>query len=222
MKKYISSVLAAALVSTLMVGCSDDNDDNSNPPAQDVGFNGIFVDRQVDGVSFSCPGVDGNPLQGTTHDGGEFGVCATGSTVSFSVGNLVLGSMAQTNDNIFTPRGIAGGDNDAANQIASLVLSLSTSSVNAEGETVLTIGTAAIEALNLEVVGAIDIATISAETLSETIEAVVSNETTDLEVVTPEEAESHMNEVAEEISDGTIVAPHQPEVPATTGSVGVN
>jgi len=215
MKKYISSVLAAALVSTLMVGCSDSN---NNETVQDAGFNGVFVDRPVDGVSFACRGVDNNPLAGVTHNGGLFGVCATGSTVSFSVGNVVLGEMEQSENNIFTPRDIAEGDDAEANQIASLILSLSTTTVNDAGETVLTIGPAAIAALNLEVPLAIDIETISAETLADTIEAVVENETTDLVQITPEEAESHMDETAEEILDGTITQPEQPELPATTGA----
>ncbi len=220
MKKYISSVVAAALVSTFMVGCSDSND--SEQTAEATEFNGIFVDSAVGGVSYAC-----GTKSGVTDALGYFGPCLIGTTVSFSIGNVSLGEMTQTSNNIFTPSGLAatnGGteeeQQEEANKIASLLLSLDTDGDPTNG---VEITPETIEVLNSEVTTASNIADVTQEQVDEVtndvVETIVAADPESLmEVVTAEEAESHLEEIKVLIDDGNIVAPPQPTPPATTGA----
>ncbi len=217
-----SSILAAFLVSMgLLTGCGS----SSSSTTEEVGYNGIFIDSAVAGISWSCGGVSGV----TAADGG-FGACPSGSSVSFSVGNIDLGTMEPTADYIFTPQDLVGvprgeTDNADANQIASLLLSLDSDGNPDNG---VTITDEVIVELNQEVTAETAISDMTQEevtTVSENVvEAVVETDPeSQMEVVSPEEATSHLDESAAAIEDGLIVPPEQPEPEEPiTGSVGGN
>ncbi|MEA3523224.1 MAG: hypothetical protein U9R50_09615, partial [Campylobacterota bacterium] len=130
----------------------------------------------------------------------------------------------------FTPQDLVGvprgeTDNADANQIASLLLSLDSDGNPDNG---VTITEAAIVELNEEVAVETNILDMTQEevtTASENVvEAIVeADPESQMEVVSPEEATSHLDESAAAIEDGVVTPPEQPEPEEpTTGAVGGN
>jgi hypothetical protein len=116
-----STLLVGIVVSSFLFlnGCSNEGSSSSLD-----GYNGRFIDSPVDGVDFECGSVTGK-----TKDGGIFGTCPYGSSVTFKLGNLVLATASQEqverrNYNIFI-KDIVTNEDDAVKS-ALLLLSLDT------------------------------------------------------------------------------------------------
>lgn len=206
---YLRSIFKSAAIvgsSAFIVGCGG----GSSTPVTELGYNGVLVDTGVAGVKWECGGV-----MGTTLADGGFGECPAGSDVTFSVGNVVLGTLAPTADYIFTPQDIVGVDRtDTANTdvtgMSALLLSLDSDGDPSNG----------IE-ITPEVIAALD-AVITTDTLIEdllltdtTIDTLVTDiiaedDTLTIEAVTIADAEDHLIETATDIEDGVIETPDQP------------
>ena len=207
MKKSCLSVGLSALLVTLMsTGCSED------APAT-KGYNGIFIDSAVSGVSWSC-GVK----SGTTDSAGAFGVCPDGSTVTLKLGNITLGSLTaaqvKTSKGILTPRVMvqsASDVNGTTARMASLLQSLD-SDGNASNGITITAGT--VSALNQTQTTALDITTMtsgSVTSLITTTQATASaNDTSLALVVVPEaNATAHLLTTESNVTSGDIAPPTQ-------------
>lgn len=113
---------------------------------------GHFMDAAVDGITYSCT-LDGQAVSGVTANGGAFN-CTQGSTVTFSIGKITLGSASSVG--VITPINLAGpGSNSntpAVQAIVQLLLSLdpaAAASVAASGvPTSISISSAVLAAAN--------------------------------------------------------------------------
>ncbi|MBN2896757.1 MAG: hypothetical protein JXK05_12790 [Campylobacterales bacterium] len=211
--KRLSMVAASALVLSVLAGCGSDSDNDTK-----VGYKGKFVDSAVAGLSWSCGGVSG-----TTDADGVFGECPAGSSVTFAIGNVTLGTMSPTKDNIFTPQDLVGvpratADSAKANKIASLLLSLDCDGNPDNG---VSITPAIVTELNEAVGSSTNIANLSQEQVSGYAQQVIdAAPCINMQIVSPEAAASHLVETAADIEDGHIQPPAQPG--DTTGATGAN
>ena len=195
MKYILTSLAAVAAIG--MTGCWSSNSDDDAKA-----YNGVFVDDAVQGVTFNCGSVSG-----VTDAGGHFGTCPAGSTVEFSIGNLVLGSSSATNDGVFFVTdivGVARGDisNETVTKIAVVLQSLDSDGDPSNGITVPSEAAAEInketepgtnlqEANDFDVVEAITIVTEE-----------LKNKYPDMEVVDPEDAQKNLANSEKKIKDG--------------------
>jgi len=208
MKNFVK--LTVVLLSIgLLAGCGSSGKKTKKP-----GYKGIFVDSAVAGVSYSCGGVTGE-----TDANGVFGVCPAGASATFSVGNVVLGTVTPTADNIFTPQDIVGvprgtSDNEEVNLIASLLLSLDSDGDPTNGVSITP-----------EIVTAFEVAVPTSTPISAMTEATIATAVTatsdalptvNLAVVPVAEASTHLIETAAAIEVGDIKAPVQPTIDMST------
>ena len=129
LKKHLILGAMAGLIVLGFSGCSDHTKVKS--------FNGIFVDNVVVGADWKCDGKSG-----VTDKNGVFGPCPKGSTVTFKVGNIILGKSQETSDHIFTPFDLAGTKRDKTDdpkvkRIVSFLLSVDIDN-NPENKIVIT------------------------------------------------------------------------------------
>jgi len=219
MNNKVKTITTLLVLAGLLVGCGSSGSSSKNTKA---GYKGVFVDSFVSGISYSCGNVTG-----ITDTNGVFGVCPAGSNVTFSIGNIELGTAGQTADNIFTPQDLVGiereiSDNnkinfnrkinlrEKANLIASLLLSLDTDGDPSNG---ISITPEVITAFKVAVPTPIAMddmteATISAAVIT-TSDALPN---INLVVVSVEEAAAHLVETAAAIDAGVIIAPEQPVI----------
>jgi hypothetical protein len=194
MKHIVMSLAAAGAV--MMTGCGSSHHDEAKA------YNGVFVDDAVDGVTFSCGGVSG-----TTHDGGHFGTCPAGSTVEFSVGNLILGSSSETKDGVFFVTDIVGVprgsiDNPKVLQVAQVLQSFD---VDGDPTNGVTITEAVVKALNELVEPGKKLADIDDLDTGLGIHKIVDEAKKthpEMKVVTAEEAEKNLAEAKEKVDNG--------------------
>ena len=106
--RFIGAAAAAAIV---MAGCGGGGGGSGSSAV-----NGNFVDAPVAGVEYSS-----GDFNGTTDDNGAY-KCVAGSTISFSVAGVELGTV--TCGSLTTPLTLAGGDEEAAANIAYLLQNL--------------------------------------------------------------------------------------------------
>jgi len=229
--KNIAKWIAPILTLGVLVGCgssvsTDTNTTNTVDPSLSTipgettltdtttdeveGYVGVLVDAPVIGASFNCGGVSG-----LTDVNGTFGICPMGSSVTFAVGNVVLGTVAPTPDYIFTPQDIVGVprtevNNENVTLMASLLLSLDR---DGDPENGIEITTEVVTALNEEVPDITPIEELNNEEVVEVVTAVDEEvEEVDLAVVEPEETVEHLTTMVEAIDSGEIPAPVQPVV----------
>ncbi len=215
MKRYISSVAALALVSAMTVGCSGGSNHAGTVVATE--YNAIFVDSAVQGVSWKC-----GENSGVTDATGLFGTCKIGDPVSFSIGNLSLGTIADTSafgeaeNQIITPTVIeeASGKKDVAVKIAVTLQSLDADGDPTNG---ITITEATIEVLNETVEAGSDITApeLTVEEVVSEVAVVVEEAKTKpgnegMTAKTQEEAEEHLEETEKAVEEGKITPPEQP------------
>ena len=202
MGKIVKLIVPVVAVG-LLAGCG-----NSVKVEKKSGYKGVFVDSAVAGISFSCGGVTG-----TTDANGVFGVCPKGESVTFSVGNVELGTVKPTEDNIFTPQDLVGvprdtKDNEKVNLMASLLLSLDSDGDPSNGvnitEEIVTAFTAALPSPT-------SMNTLSEDAIAEAVESTSDAlPAINLEVVPVTEAASHLVDTVVAIDRGDIKPPVQP------------
>ena len=201
------AVLVGAIA--LFSGCGSSN---SNKTRAKAGYKGVFVDSAVGGISWACGGKSN-----VTGADGVFGECPHGTSVTFSVGNVVLGTVAPTDDNIFTPQDVVGvprgtSDNEEVNVMSAMLLSLDSDGDPTNGVTITPAITTAFE----EAVPAgtkmadLDEAKVVEAIATTNKELVKAGEEIELTVVAADAAAEHLIETAGEIEAGTIKAPVQP------------
>lgn len=112
--KRITSLMLSALAAGMLSGCGGDSSDDDIlliPEAR-----GQVVDSAVSGLSYRCLG-----RSGVTDENGYF-TCPAGSTVTFFIGDVTLGSVTARNNLTVTP-GLLVGRADQ-NNLAMLLLAL--------------------------------------------------------------------------------------------------
>lgn len=222
LKSYFSVAASTVLVVAITTGCSNSDNSTTEPAPKVKTYTGIFVDYPADGITYTC-----GSHTGVTSGGGLFTGCAETVLVSFSLGNLSLGSMTYPTGGVFTPRGLAAykHPNDPAaataeaNNIAATLLS-----IDADGDATngISITPANIAILNTTVPAGSNISDDAALVTTAT-HAVVddpSNADAGMAVVTPAEAESHLDETEAAIENGDYdqAAPSIPDAPTGTGA----
>jgi hypothetical protein len=99
------SAISLVAASVIFTGCGSSSSDDSS--ANNTNANtGYFIDSEVIGVSYTTS----SDLNGTTDDQGRFQY-HTGDTVTFSLGQLVLGEVEPDTDGLITPQLLVVGDN---------------------------------------------------------------------------------------------------------------
>lgn len=81
---------------------------------------GRFLDAAVNGITYNCT-LNSQPVSGVTANGGAFN-CTPGSTVSFSVGSITLGSTASSG--IITPINLAGTNANSTSPMVQAIVQL--------------------------------------------------------------------------------------------------
>jgi hypothetical protein len=217
-KSYMKIGTSIAVASVLMLaGCGGGGGNDlpyipppEAPPEAAVAYNGKFVDGAVAGVSFVC-----GTVSGITDINGIFGTCPAESTVTFSIGDLILGSSSATGDGIFFVTDIVGVSRDAIDNEDVLKIAVLLQSLDTDGDPSNGIDVPA-EAAALLPAG--DITERSIEEVEDGTAAVVAELKViypEMVVVTVEEAEANLAESEAEIDAGIIAPP-----PAPTGSEG--
>jgi len=211
--RYMGLALSLAAASVLtLTGCGGGG--SSTPPAAAAAFNGKFIDDAVGGVSFSCAGASG-----LTAADGSFGTCNAGSTVTFSIGGLVLGSSSATGDGIFFVTDIVGTtrgdiDNEEVLKIASLLQSIDTDGDPSNG---INVPPEAAKALGNDAVNMSDLSGDQASAITGALTVELKKTYPETTYVSPANAEANLAESLGKIEDGIIAPP-----PAPTGSGGGN
>ena len=202
--------LSLAAVSVLgLTGCG-----GSNSTTAAVAFNGKFIDSAVGGVAFNCPGA-----AGLTAADGTFGTCNAGSTVTFSIGGLVLGSSSVTGDGIFFVTDIAGTNrSDTGNEEVLKIASL-LQSIDADGnpDNGITIPPEAAVELGKTTANLADYSSADASALTGALVVTLKAQGIPVVYVSPAQAQANLDDTLENIENGSITPPTPP-----TGSGGGN
>ena len=210
-EKIVKIGLSAIVTAAVLTACGGGSS-SSTVPAE-AGYNGIFVDAAVGGISWACGGISG-----VTAIDGLFGECPAGSDVTFSVGNIVLGTVAPTSDYIFTPQDVVGVDrNDTADNdvqiMSALLLSLDS---DGDPDNGIEITPEVITAFNTvtEPSTTVEDLNLTNSTDIEDLVTEINIEDSNLTLVAVGlgEAANHLDDTLIDIEDGTIPPPEQPTV----------
>ena len=200
--KFIKSIAIISTIGLMVSGCGNSSSNDSSLSSSKLGFNGKLVDSAIDGASYDCG--NGKKL---THDGGLFGPCPFGSKVTFSIGNIVLGSVGATPDLIFTLNDVVDvprdtKDNPTVAKIASLLQSLDSDNSHSTG---IVITPAAIKAL-----GTLELKDITDDAIKNVIIEVEKVEATGRKFVNTDEALANVAETLADVKSGGVTTPTQP------------
>jgi hypothetical protein len=117
MKPWLYSI-SLGLVITLLSACGGGGGGGSSTGGGGSNtITGVFVDDPVAGLSYSCS----SGASGVTNNQGEY-TCNVGDMVTFSIGDLVIGTVEATS--VVTPYTLIPNDRDAAINLARLLQSL--------------------------------------------------------------------------------------------------
>lgn len=177
---------------------------------------GKFIDGPVSGVTWTC-----GTSYGVTDADGVFGECEVGAIVTFSIGNVLLGAVEQTADNIFTPQDIVGvprteTNNAAVQDMAVLILSLD---ADGDPDNGVEITPTAIRSLNQQVNTVRSIADIpDVTTVATAVVGNLADTQPDMQVMSEEQASVHLIQSNILITNGTYTAPSDTTGGDTTGA----
>lgn len=210
---YMGLGLSIAASVLMFTGCGGGG--GSSTPAA-VAYNGKLIDSAVGGVSFVCGTVSGK-----TDANGVFGTCPAGSTATFSIGGLTLGSSTATGDGIFFLTDIVGVPRDDISNAEVLKIAVFLQSMDSDGDPTNGIDVPPEAAA---IVDALPGTTTSIADLSaEQVVVLTTATVVELQVTYPDttyvpiaEAEANLADSVEDIDNGTITPPSQ--IP--TGSEG--
>ena len=117
--KQILKTTALSLPLAVMVGCGGGGGSSSSDSGGTTSLTGVLIDSAVSGVDYNCS----SGATGVTNMAGEF-TCNTGDTVDFSLGGVVLGSVAV--GSIITPTTLFPNNPAAALNLAQLLQTFDT------------------------------------------------------------------------------------------------
>jgi antitoxin component YwqK of YwqJK toxin-antitoxin module len=181
MKNFNHAFLILFLL--IISGCSTDDSTDNPEPTEPKLQTGVFVDSEVAGLNFRT-----ETQSGITNENGEF-FYYEGETVTFSVGDIELGSAEGASQ--LTPISIASTpdasvESQEVKNIAAFLQSLDSDADPSNG---ITIEAAVVEAISInEIDFTGNIVSLLGEMVAQINLAIGSN----LEVVYPEEAATHM------------------------------
>lgn len=221
-KSYLSIAASAVLLAFVGTGCSSGSDSTA-PVTPEATYTGIFVDAGAAGLSYACTNGVGVAITGLTDADGKFSGCGVSSTVKFSLGNLDLGSMPYPTNGVFTPTLLAeasGGTAEEkqviANNIASTLLSIDADG-NPDNGIQITEANVATFNTTVPAGSAITNPTVAA-TVAATTQAMAEAPGSTLVAVTPADAQTHLEIIAEAINAGDFDQPAPVEPAVVTGS----
>lgn len=150
MRLTYKSIIMMAAASMLLMACSG-SDDTANNTANDTpeGTNlqavtGQFIDAAVAGVHYACS----SGSEGTTDFNGTYS-CLEGDSVTFSVGQYVLGSATAVNG-ILTPEAFYPQQKEYALNVAQLLQTIDDGTGKNEGVIVIPEGFSALDGVSTE------------------------------------------------------------------------
>ncbi len=187
--RYLNSIVFAG-ASLVLVACGGGGGGSESGAAPAPTQQGYFIDSAVGGLNYSA---SPSGLEGITDEAGEYGY-KTGDIVTFSIGNLVLGSAPAAG--IITPLDLVpGAGTDTNNQqvvnISRLLISLD-SDGNPDNGITLSQDVSRLAAENLGEGAEIDFSSESFATDAQEIIDVVTEGTAIL--VSEQDAQDHMTE----------------------------
>ncbi|MEA2037428.1 MAG: PKD domain-containing protein [Nanoarchaeota archaeon] len=190
--KFLLEILAVLLTAFLIGGCSSDSDGNSA-----TSVTGNFVDDPVAGLIYSCS----SGAEGITDVDGAY-TCDNGDTVTFSIGDVVIGTV-NAEAAIVTPYSLFPNNQDAALNLARLLQSIDSD----PNDDIIT--------LNETLVALLDVATdfVSPSFVAD-VEAALS-----ITLVSVQEAQTQLNETIA-IAGGDI--PDGANIPVANAGVDQN
>lgn len=199
-KNAVSALVLLAV--GLLAGCGGGSGGTTGGSGSTLGY---FLDAAVGGITYSCT-LNGQAITGVTANDGAFN-CTPGSTVTFSIGKITLGST--TSAGVITPINLAGpGSNSTSPAVQTIVqLLLSLDPVAAAAATAGTpVNSITISPAVLAAANNLAPITIGATTNQAAIDAwlasigAATNAT--LTSVTPTQATTHLNSTMNGIFQG--------------------
>ncbi len=115
--KTLTKISVSVLAGFLLIGCGGGSSDTTTPTVESKTITGQFIDSPVENLIYECS----SGLLGTTNANGDF-TCNDGDTVTFKVGELILGS-ALAKD-VLTPFHLYPDDLKKAYNVSQLLHSL--------------------------------------------------------------------------------------------------
>lgn len=211
MRNNTISITAASLIAAALVaGCGSSS---SNLSGTATGFNGIFVDSPVAGIHYKCP----INISGVTDANGGFS--CDDAPVTFSVGNVVLGSVDTIPDDYtFYPQDVIGVDRNDTSDAAVTEMAVFLQSLDSDGNASngVDIAPSTVSVLNATVTEAnTPITSINVTNTVETTVTIITSESnaSQMKVVTAAEAVASLQETVD-------APPPAPLQPITTGGEG--
>lgn len=180
MKKFSLIILSLFLI----LSCANDDDiTNIPPPVDPTALTGVFIDAEVEGLTYTT-----ETQSGTTNAMGEFKYLE-GETVTFSVGNIIIGSSTGTSE--MTPISIASTSNatietDEVKNIAAFLQSLDSDHNPENG---ISINEDVVNAISLN---EIDFTKSIIQILGEIVGEINMETNANLKVIYPEAAALHL------------------------------
>ena len=202
--KFIKSIAIISTIGLMVSGCGNSSSNDSSLSSSKLGFNGKLVDSAIDGATWKC-----GTKSGVTTGGGLFGICPFGSKVTFSIGNIVLGSVGATPDLIFTLNDVVDvprdtKDNPTVGKIASLLQSLDNDGSHSTG---IVITQAVIDAL-----GTLELKDVTDDVIKNVIIEVekVEGTATGRKFVSNDVALANVAQTLDDVKSGVVTKPTQP------------
>jgi len=197
--KFIKSIAIVSTIGLMVSGCG--NSSSSDSVLLGLGYNGKLVDSAIDGATWKC-----GTKSGVTKGGGLFGSCPFGTKATFSIGNIVLGSVGATTDLIFTLNDVVGvsrddTNNEAVKNMASLIQSLDNDGDPSNG---IGITPAVIEKVNEKYPTSTPVSTLNPTKIEE---ITVATGTTFIDEDT---ALQNANSTLDDVKSGVVTKPTQP------------
>ena len=231
MIKGLSIIAATLVTSAFLVGCGSSDGGDSVVTEY---YNGKFVDAGVAGIKYECGSASGFTLAE-----GIYGPCVAGTPVTFSVGNLILGTLSgevtreftDPQKTIVTPRllaeNAAGTPEEQEDATAKIAITLQSLDVDGDPTNGITITPAIIQVVNRQypesvVLAEPEITVDEVVVHAQAVVATIVEETGNINMtaVDEETALAHLELTEELIDNNTITPPAQPVTP--TGAVAEN
>ena len=114
MNTQLFHCISLSLIISILTACGGGGDDPPVPPA--TASTGVFVDGVVVGLHYETP-----TFSGTTNNAGEYDFLP-GETVTFSIGDIVLGSTPA--GPVVTPLTLVSGATDPTNPVVTNIVRL--------------------------------------------------------------------------------------------------
>ena len=192
------NIITTLCVLGVITGCGSSG---STTKDEVVGYKGFLVDAPIKNVDWSCGTKSGKTLAD-----GAFGICPKNTTVTFSIGNLIIGKAVEApKDRIVTVQEMLGLDREDTENETVIALSALLLSMDEDGDPSngITITDKSVEGLNEAIPKERVFSLIPKEETQSITEGVVKRNPQVSKVPTADEIKQHLQDTNGDIADGT-------------------